>query len=226
MKNYLEMRYKGYFRKHYGASFSEKDIENYRKWFCPQWQFINSKIKIKKSSRILELGSGLGGFYSLLDNSKPYIGLELDQEAVNFANKYFDKRCFKNASIENFASESKFDFIFAFEVLEHLTNSLATIQKIYNLLDNKGIFVGTTPYPFPKNISADATHTFVLHPENWKKILLESGFKKVRTFPMSFFPYIWRAFPKLNILLPFYIPTPGFISTSLLIAEKGSKRKL
>lgn len=223
MKNYLEMRYKGYFRKHYGASFSEKDIENYQKWFYSQWRLINSKIK--ESSRILELGSGLGGFYSFLNNTKPYIGLELDHEAVNFANKYFGKRCFKNASIENFASESKFDFIFAFEVLEHLKNPLNTIQKIYSLLDNRGTFVGTSPYPFLKNISADATHTFVLHPENWKKILLESGFKKVRILPMSFFPYIWRIFPKLNILLPFYIPTPGVISTSLLIAEKSSKRK-
>ena len=96
MKNCLEARYKGYFRKHYGASFSKMDIENYRKWFYAQWRFINSKVKIKKSSRILELGAGLGGFCSLLSNNNQYIGLELDQEAVNFANKYFDKKKIEN----------------------------------------------------------------------------------------------------------------------------------
>ena len=137
----------------------------------------------------------------------------------------FGQKCFENNSIENFGPKNYFDFIFAFEVLEHLDDPVGTIRKIFNLLNDKGVFIGTTPYPFHKNIYADPTHTFVLHPKNWEKILLESGFKEVQSFPMSFFPLIWRMSSKLNIRFPFYIPISGFISTCLLIAKKDSNRK-
>lgn len=55
--------YRGYFRRHFNVSFSEKDVVNYKKWFYSQWNFINSKIKIKPKDEILEVGSGFGGFY-------------------------------------------------------------------------------------------------------------------------------------------------------------------
>lgn len=212
-------RYRGYFRRHFGVKFNEGEIKNYRKWFYPQWKFINSKIKIGKSSRILELGSGSGGFYSFLDNPANYTGLELDEEAVNFSNKYFGKR-FRNVSLENFWSYPKYDYVFAFEVLEHLRDPVSAIGKIFGLLRTGGFLIGTSPYPFIKNIKADSTHIYVLHPANWRKLFLETGFRKVDIYPMSFFPFLWRLFPGFNIRIPFYVPLPGFISTTLFIARK------
>lgn len=201
----MRLNFKGYFRAHYKISFNEKDILNYKKWFFSQWNFINSKLKIKPGNKILEIGSGFGGFYSFLKMKNTYIGLELDNEAVQFARNYFSTECFISESIEEFKEDKSFDLIFAFEVLEHLENPLPIIQKIHRLLKTNGVFCGTSPFPFHKNILADPTHLFVLHPKNWERLFLNSRFRKVELYPMSFFPLLWRLGSKLNLLIPIYI---------------------
>ncbi len=212
--------YKDYFRKHHQYAFAEKDILNYRNWFYTQWNLINTKIKIRKEDEVLEIGSGLGGFYSFLqERVKKYVGIELDKEAVKFATNYFKSRSFFNTSIEKWGG-SKFDCIFAFEVLEHLNNPLNALKKIYSLLKVDGIFCGTSPFPYYKNIISDETHLFVLHPKNWEKLFLLSGFSQIELYPMSFFPFLWRINKKLNMIIPFYIPLSGFITTTLIIAKK------
>ncbi len=217
-------RYKNYFKSHYKSSFSEKDIINYGKWFYPQWSLINNSIKIKKGASILEIGSGLGGFYKMLSNEiqyESYIGLEIDKDAYDFARSFLGRELFKHSSLESFVSKKeKYDYIFAFEVLEHLSSPKGAIQKIYSLLKPGGVFIGTSPYPFSKNIFTDDTHLFVLHPVNWVRLFTLEGFRKVEYKPMSFFPFLWRINKHLNMRMPFYFPFPQVISTSLLIAKK------
>jgi 2-polyprenyl-3-methyl-5-hydroxy-6-metoxy-1,4-benzoquinol methylase len=197
-----------------------QDILNYQKWFYSQHRFIESKIKSRGD--ILEIGSGLGGFYSLLsqEDQKHYLGLELDVDSVNFANSYFKSGAFLNKSLEEFEQRDKFDVVYAFEVLEHLNNPMVGIEKISDLLEDGGVFVGTSPYPYKKNVLADETHNFVLHPENWKRLFLDNGFKSVEIFTMSFLPSLWRINKNFNIRLPFYLPFKYFISTCLIIAKK------
>ena len=218
----MENKYKNYFKSHYRSALTEKDIFNYGQWFFSQLNIIRSKVKVKKNGKILEIGSGFGGFYNLLSEAekKHYMGIELDIDATNFANEYFHTNVFKNKSLESLCGYDLVDRIFAFEVLEHLNNPLESIEKIHSLLNDKGIFIGTSPYPFLKNITGDKTHTFVLHPENWKRLFLNSGFREVEVIPMSFFPYIWRTHKLLNIRLPFYVSFPFFVSTTLIIAKK------
>lgn len=211
--------YKDYFKTHYKYDFSDKNLQNYKDWFYPQWNIIKSLIKIKKDSSILEVGSGIGGFYSFLNNNR-YIGVELDEEAVKFANNYFNTDVFLNTPLEKLKYENKFDYVFAFEVLEHLYNPLDAIKQINSFLKKDGIFCGTSPYPFYKNVVPDKTHLFVLHPDNWKRLFLLSGFKEVELYPMTFYPLIWRINKKLNFKLPFYLPFGGFVSTTLIVARK------
>jgi len=216
----MKNNYKNYFKEHYKSTSSEKDILNYQKWFYSQYRFIESKIK--PAGNILEIRSGFGGFYSFLSktNQKNYLGLELDADATNFANFHFKSEVFLNKSLEEFESKGKFDIVYAFEVLEHLDNPMFGIEKISSLLENGGLFVGTSPYPYKKNVLADNTHNFILHPENWKRLFLNNGFNNAEIYPMSFFPLLWRINKKLNIQLSFYIPLKYFISTCLIIGKK------
>lgn len=218
----IDKNYKDYFKNQYKLSFTEQDIYNYKKWFLSQYIFINKFINIKSTSKILEIGSAFGGFYNILTERqrKNYIGLELDNDAVLFSNNFFKVDCFKNKSILDYDEHGKKDFVFAFEVLEHFDDPIKEIGKIYETLNSNGIFCGTTPYPFKKNIEGDYTHYFVLHPLNWEKLFYHIGFSEVKTKPMSFIPFIWRIWPFFNIKLPFYIPFKYFISTSLIIAKK------
>lgn len=211
--------YKSYFMNHYKMTYSAGDIAVYRRWFVSQWEYIQRRIHVTHKHRVLEIGSGLGGFYSFLPNSIDYTGLELDSSAVKFAKSYFKLSIFKNTSIEEYTKINPFDYVFAFEVLEHLNNPIKCIQHIHSLLKRGAKFVGTSPFPYPKNIWADTTHKYVLHPENWKKLFMEAGFQSVTLTPMSYAPFVWRINPKLNIRFPFYIQNRFFVSTCLIIAK-------
>ncbi|MEK7090988.1 MAG: class I SAM-dependent methyltransferase [Patescibacteria group bacterium] len=219
----IQNKYLGYFKKHYHAKFSAEDIESSQKWLYPQWKLIKEKTTLSKKSKVLEIGAGFGGFYSYLSQvieGNSYTGIELDKEVVKFCKDFFKTGNFTNISIERFNSKNKFNYIFAFEVLEHLNDPFETIGKIHSLLDKTGVFVGTSPYPYLKNVFADRTHRYVLHPVNWTKLFIEAGFKHVSIYPMSFIPFIWRLNKHLNFRIPFYIPFNGFISTALIIASK------
>lgn len=216
----MKTNYKNYFKKHLGYSYSEKDILSYRKWFYAQYKFLKRKIRISKKDRVLEIGSGIGGFYSFVkDEVGDYFGAELDNNAVEFSNKHYKTREFSNVPFESIHAK-KFDKIFAFEVLEHLENPIESISKIHSLLDKDGIFCGTSPYPFAKNVLADESHIYVLNPENWKRLFMQAGFKDVKLYPLSFLPVVWRVNKRFNIRIPFYVPFYGFISTCLIIAKK------
>ena len=216
-------KYSGYFKNHYHAKLSAEDIELSQKWLYPQWKLIRENTELSKKSKVLEIGSGFGGFYSYLSQvveSSSYTGIELDKEAVKFCKNFFKTGNFANISIKQFQSKNRFDYIFAFEVLEHLNDPFEAIRKIHSLLNKSGVFIGSSPYPYPKNVLADRTHRYVIHPANWTKLFIEASFKYVSIYPMSFIPFIWRLNKHLNFRIPFYIPFNGFISTALIIASK------
>lgn len=216
--------YKDYFKTHYKYVNCQEAIVSYKKWFHGQWKFMGTKVGVPTSAKMLEIGSGVGGFYGVLKDAgcdvTQYTGLELDAEATEFANQHFQVACFKNESLEKFAAMEHFDLALAFEVLEHLSDPLGSLNKISNLLSSNGTFIATSPYPFKKNILADKTHLYVLHPENWKRLLHLAGFSEVSLYPMSFIPYLWRLDKRINPVIPFYIPFPKCISTCLIIAKK------
>jgi 2-polyprenyl-3-methyl-5-hydroxy-6-metoxy-1,4-benzoquinol methylase len=219
----IKNRYKNYFRDAYDFRYSIKDSEKQMKFLYNQLKFINKKVNLNKYKKheILEIGSGLGALAKLLLDMgfEKYHGIEMDEDVVSFTNTNIGNY-FENISLEDFEkfSQSKYTLIFALEVLEHLENPEKGVKSIGKVLCDGGIFIGTSPFPFKKNILADKTHKYCLHPENWKKLFIESGFDKVETYPMSFIPFIWRISKYFNIRIPIYIPFKYFISTTLIIA--------
>lgn len=219
MNNNYRDNYRGYFEKRYGKGFSGKKIEEHKRKFYTRFKYIQKLINLYPEDKILEIGSGFGALYSFINN-KNYIGLELDSGMVEFTNKFFGTDIFINKSLEDFETKKRFDKIFAIEVLEHMENPVLCIAKIRDLLNPRGTFIGTTPYPSQYGVLANDTHIFVLHPENWRRHFLNCGFKTVQIYPMSFIPVLWRINQHLNIVLPFYIPLSNVYSTCLIIAQK------
>ena len=175
---------------------------------------------------VLEIGSGMGRLALLLNEAgfSDYTGLEIDSEALKFSqNLGLESFKFINQEIKYFAkqnSEKRFSIVFCFETLEHLELPIQDLMAIHSLTKEGGLFIGTTPYPFKKNIVSDETHLFVLHPINWKRLFEKCGFEDVIVTAMTFLPYMWRINKKWNFIIPFYIPGMKLFSTSLIIARK------
>jgi SAM-dependent methyltransferase len=216
----LHSDYDGYFKGKSRLTFSEEDFIEYKRWSYTLIRLLRSKVQMTYGQKVLELGSGLGQFYSVLPAGVQYTGLELDPDAARFANEYFNADCFLNISLEELSEDNKYDIVFAFEVLEHLHNPLEGIVKIWRLLGDGGTFCGTSPYPYRWNVLADKTHMYVLHPVNWGMLFRAAGFSKVDINPISIIPALWRIDKRLNPLIPFYVPIKHFVSTSLIVASR------
>ena len=107
------------------------------------------KLISSKSKRILDIGSGPGFF---LRRAKRrgwnVIGVEPSPLASNYANKQ------NIPTIQKFFQEvtpseiGKFDAIHTFDVLEHVNNPIAVIEKAYSLLKKNGVIVVEVPNDF------------------------------------------------------------------------------
>jgi 2-polyprenyl-3-methyl-5-hydroxy-6-metoxy-1,4-benzoquinol methylase len=101
----------------------------------------------KKSSKILEIGSGLGYLtYSLINANYDAIGLDISQTAVLQAIKTFGNH-YICADIYDYAKTNceSFDIVILTEVIEHVDKPLKFIESILKLLKPGGRAIITTP---------------------------------------------------------------------------------
>lgn len=217
-----------YFHSHYnpvGKNWGRKDLKKYKSWYYSWIAYIcglsSVRDVLRKDVTGFEIGSGIGGTTSLLaEKGIQMTGSDISKEIVREAKRTNKNIPFIFCDIQKgIPTKKKYNFIFAFEVLEHLANPIASLKHIRSALKPNGIFVASTPYPFGKAYS-DPTHCSVHFPKEWKKMLKSAGFSRVETRPMSFLPFLWRWSKYLNIVIPFYIPFNDIVSTTLIIAEK------
>ena len=146
------------------------------------------KLKgILKNKKILDFGCGAGGFVELADKISDACGVEKQKKMFDFMKK-------KNLKVYSDISElknEKFDVITMFHVLEHLNNPQESINELKNLLNPKGKLIIEVPNTNDALLSlygcksfSDFTHwschLWGFNNKNLKKMLKNSGFKKVK----------------------------------------------
>lgn len=110
-------------------------------------QALQLKVKNKKSTKILEVGSGLGYLtYALNKAGFDALGLDISKMAVqlandNYGNYYVCEDLFDFAKKEN----NYFDIVILTEVIEHVNEPIAFIEKLLELLKPGGYLILTTP---------------------------------------------------------------------------------
>lgn len=213
-----------YFHTHYhplGKAWGQRDILRYEQWYFSWINYLEKRCSVlRKKARIFEIGSAVGAVANMLaQRGHEVVGSDISPFMVKKAGELVPSVPFVLCDIQKpIPLKKKFDVIMGFEVLEHVPDLHPALANIKTSLRPGGYFIGTSPYPYPKN-HLDGTHVNVKYPHEWEALFRKSGFLHVETSPMSFFPFLWRLGKYCNPVIPRYISWPFFVSTTLIVAQ-------
>tara|TARA_B110000967_G_C18619579_1_gene428164 strand:+ start:58 stop:726 length:669 start_codon:yes stop_codon:yes gene_type:complete len=213
----------GYFSRHYQTKFDRSDIVRAQNFMHGQLKVINTVSPFEKDDNVLEIGCALGSFIETLKQAglQKISAIELDEHAAEHVRKTQEVDV-STSTIKDYDSNQLFNKICAFEVLEHLDDPIRDIEKIHQLLQPGGYFIGSTPYPFKRSISSDESHLFVLHPDNWSRLFENAGFSVRLLQPATGLPFGYRMNRILSVYFKFYMPLLPVVSTTLIVAQKDA----
>lgn len=187
----FDKNYFGIFFKKYDLS----ELEFYYRWFKGWINLLDRFLPLKKGSgkKVLELGCAIGAFSKLLREREFNVtAIDISQFIIEKAKKLQSGIKFKVLDIEKkIKLNEKYDYIFAFEVLEHLENPRKALSNIKVLLNKNGVLIFSTPLP-SKQTLADPMHINVHSPRFWLSLGKKLGFKKVSFEQVAFIPYFYR----------------------------------
>ena len=189
--------------------FLEKDVNNKKKYTNNTSQYYSNILKIVKkkkfldddkkrlnffknfikNKRILDYGCGFGGFLYLSTkhskNSEGFEVMKICQDYIKKSNRL--KINSKKSELIN----KKFDTIFLFHVLEHISNPIEELIFLRKILEKNGKLIVEVPHALDLLINCRELESFkkftfwsehlILHTKkSLKKFLINSGFKKIR----------------------------------------------
>lgn len=171
--------------------FPESEKTRRKELVLPRIKSILDYMKKIKSpfKSALEIGPGFGTFSESLKKRKIF-----EQISVVEPNKELSKTCFQkglnvfNESFEKLNLKNKFSLVSSFEVLEHLHSPKFFLQKIFNLLEKKGVICLSLPngFGFDNLIMGKYSQTFdhehlnYFNPNSLNYLLSRIGFKNIQ----------------------------------------------
>lgn len=129
---------KKYYKEDYSSIFFKEKTEINRKGIFRH--FLATSIKDKGEGRLLDVGSGYGIFLSLAkDLGWEVNGIELSEDACQFARKNFSLNVFCGDLKEASFPKDHFDVVTLWNVLDHTTNPLKQLLEIKRILKDNGL---------------------------------------------------------------------------------------
>lgn len=158
----------------------------------------------KARKKFLEIGCGSGSF-SVEMGKKGFFGkgIDLSEEAVEWSRDLAkhetvgDRITFECVNFFDLQEEGNYDYVFCFEVLEHIENDVEALKKIHDLLKKNGYLIFTVPAHMKKWCIMDklAGHIRRYEKEEVFNKLNKAGFSEFRVLSYGIpFLNIWHFF--------------------------------
>ena len=124
----------------------KKFTETYEKYYNSLLHFINA-FKTIQGKKFVEIGSGYGFLLNLARKRGAIpIGFEIDKNLVDYAKNKFNLQIINEDFLNyNHPYENFYDIIILSAVIEHLTNPIEYLKRIYALLKPRGVFYFDIP---------------------------------------------------------------------------------
>jgi 2-polyprenyl-3-methyl-5-hydroxy-6-metoxy-1,4-benzoquinol methylase len=107
---------------------------------------VASKYLNLRGKVCLEVGCATGEFcYILEKHGAQPVGLDVSAQAIEHAKMRYGGLDFRHGDIMSLEDTDRFDVIFAFEVIEHVTSPKAFFARLATHLKPQGLFILTTP---------------------------------------------------------------------------------
>ena len=195
---------------HYGRDYFISEYETqYGKTYIDDFENIygSSKIRLKQimgllknkdNLSVLDIGSAAGFFLKAAKDYgiKKLKGIEISDFAAEYCKTNFLIDIIVS-SFEDIEIDEKFDIITSWFFIEHMTDPLVELKKIYMMLNGGGVFAMSVPSFFGPMFwfsreqwiaSHPKDHRIDLSPYSAKKILKAIGFKKVKVKICGYHP--------------------------------------
>jgi SAM-dependent methyltransferase len=134
-----------------------KAQQNIHWWFTGKREIVIDVAKTYlgfekgNDKKILDVGCGMGLMLDALQEYGTVYGLDMEEEAVEYCNQVLaEQGKAPNVVIGSLPDhvpfqEGMFDYIFALDIIEHVKNDTAALNKLYSLLKEDGKLLITVP---------------------------------------------------------------------------------
>lgn len=126
-------------------------MENTYWWHVGKKYLVKSLIEHNfgksRDLNILEIGCGTGGLTQSLTQYGNVTGFDISPDAVEFCKSKGLKNIYVQdiSKLDTAMYVKRFDLILALDVLEHLQEDVLAMQKVHEMLDDKGLFFVNVP---------------------------------------------------------------------------------
>lgn len=187
----FDKNYFGIFHKKYNHS----ELSYYYRWFKGWIKILDYYLPLKKGNdkNILEIGCSIGAFAKIFkERGFSVTAIDISEFIISKAKRLQDGINFKVLDIEKEADlKEKFDYIFAFEVVEHLKNPKKALKNMKKLLKKNGMLVFSTPLPSKRTL-ADPMHINVHESTFWMNLGKILGYNEISYKKVAFIPFLYR----------------------------------
>jgi len=210
-----------YFKTKEGVAEYERAEEINTQYNLDMLESAGVHLKDLKGKKVLDIGCAFGGLLNEFEKAgASCFGIDISEFAIKRCRERFPSIKAEIADSINIPFSEKFDLIVCFGTLGLVKKEehQKTLENIYNSLSSGGRFVGNAPNakrPYLMDIvtgrKKSASYDNARTAEEWKEILFEARFDRIRVSPVLRLPLSKKILRK-NIFLKTFSGDPIEIS--------------